>query len=68
LAGARLIGLHPIGPLVEGIPLNITAVSHEGRVDIGVLSCPDVLPDIADLAGRLPEAVREMLDAAPIER
>lgn len=65
LAGARLVGLHPIGPLVEGIPLNLTAVSREHDVDVGVVSCPDLLPDVAGLAARLPAALAEVLAAAP---
>lgn len=65
LAGSRLVGLHPIGPLVEGIPLNLTAVSREHDVDIGVVSCPDLLPDVAALAARLPAALAEVLAAAP---
>ena len=66
LAGARLVGLHPIGPLIEGVPLNLTAVSREHEVDIGVLSCPDMLPDITDLAARFPAALAELLAAAPV--
>ncbi|HMK11630.1 MAG TPA: wax ester/triacylglycerol synthase family O-acyltransferase [Acidimicrobiales bacterium] len=65
LAGARLVGLHPIGPLVEGVPLNFTAVSLEHEVDIGVLSCPDLFPDVTDLAQRLPHALDEIIARAP---
>ena len=65
LAGARLDGLHPIGPLLEGVALNVTAVSRQDDVELGIVSCPDLLPDIADLAARLPDALAEVLAAAP---
>ena len=65
LGGARLEGLHPIGPLIEGVPLNITAVSRQDDVEFGVITCPDLLPDAADLAARLPDALAELLAAAP---
>jgi diacylglycerol O-acyltransferase / wax synthase len=65
LAGARLVALYPVGPLVEGVPLNITAVGRGDDVEIGMLSCPDLLPDLDDLAARLPDALDELLEAAP---
>jgi diacylglycerol O-acyltransferase len=65
LAGARLEGLYPIGPIIEGVPLNLTAVSRHDHVEIGILACPDVLPDIAGLAARLPDALTELLASAP---
>lgn len=61
LAGARLEALHPIGPIIEGVPLNLTAVSRTDDVEIGILSCPDVLPDVRGLAHRLPGALDELL-------
>lgn len=65
LAGARLEGLHPIGPILEGIPLNITAVSRDTNVEIGVIVCPDVFPDITDMAERLRDALAEIVASAP---
>ena len=68
LCGARLEGLHPIGPLIEGVPLNITAVSRRDDVEFGLITCPDLLPDVAELAARLPGALAELLAAAPAAR
>lgn len=64
LAGAHLVGLHPIGPLLEGVPLNLTAVSCDHHVDIGVVSCPDVMPDARELAARLVPALSTLIDHA----
>ncbi|MEM8618566.1 MAG: wax ester/triacylglycerol synthase family O-acyltransferase [Actinomycetota bacterium] len=66
LAGAKLTGLHPLGPLLEGVPLNLTAVSYAGCVDIGIVSCPDVLPDITSMAAHLEPALANILDTAPL--
>lgn len=65
LAGAQVTGLHPLGPLVEGIPLNLTAVSYGDHVDVGVIACPDVLPDIDEVPGHLAEALSEIVASAP---
>lgn len=60
LAGARVTGMYPLGPILEGIPLNITAVSREDRVEIGILACPDLVPDVTALEGHLPAALAEL--------
>lgn len=49
LAGAEVVGLYPFGPLMEGSGLNITVLSHNGRLDIGLIACPDLVPDLDDL-------------------
>jgi hypothetical protein len=49
LAGAEVVGLYPFGPLMEGSGLNITVLSHHGRLDIGLIACPDLVPDLDDL-------------------
>jgi WS/DGAT/MGAT family acyltransferase len=49
--GARVEAVYPMGPVAEGIGLNITLLSNMGRLDVGVLTCREVVPD--------PEAVTE---------
>jgi WS/DGAT/MGAT family acyltransferase len=63
LAGAELVGLMPIGPLMEGTGLNITAVSHVDQVHIALVTCPELVPDAADLAEGIVEGVDVLLDA-----
>ena len=46
MAGAEVVGLFPFGPLMEGSGLNVTALSHNGRFDIGVIACPDLVPEV----------------------
>jgi WS/DGAT/MGAT family acyltransferase len=67
LAGVRVTGLFPLGPVLEGPGLNITVVSYADRVEVGLIACSDRLPDLADLAAAVPAAVRELLDAVAPE-
>jgi diacylglycerol O-acyltransferase / wax synthase len=63
LAGARLVGLYPLGPITDGAGLNITALSQEDRIGFGIVSCPNLLPSPWDLADAIPEALEELLKA-----
>lgn len=64
MAGARLVGLYPLGPITDGAGLNVTVLSEEDRVGFGIITCPDLLPQVWDLADEIPGALRELLDAA----
>jgi len=63
LAGARLVGLYPFGPIMDGAGLNITVLSQEDRVGIGVISCPELMPRVWDLAEAMPDALAELVAA-----
>jgi diacylglycerol O-acyltransferase len=67
LAGAKVEGLYPLGPVLEGAGLNITIVSYRDRVGFGLIACSDSLPDIAGLAEQFPHAVTEMLEAVALQ-
>lgn len=49
LAGAEVVGLYPFGPLMEGSGLNISVLSHDGRLDVGLIACPDLVPHLDEL-------------------
>ena len=59
-AGARVRSVVPFGPLLEGAGLNITVLSNTGNVDFGVIGCPELVPDIWDIADGFGEAVAEL--------
>jgi WS/DGAT/MGAT family acyltransferase len=61
MAGAKVDGIFPMGPVMEGPGLNVTVVSYRDRVGFGIIACADRLPDIEDLAAEFPAAVEEML-------
>jgi len=66
-AGARLDSIFPLGPIFDGVGLNITAISCIDRLDVGLVACPDQLPDLWNLASALEPALEE-LDAARSSR
>jgi diacylglycerol O-acyltransferase / wax synthase len=53
--GARLLGLYPLGPVYDGIGVNVTVVSCEGVLGFGLVSSPKVLDDAEALAHGLAE-------------
>ena len=67
VAGARLEGVYPFGPLIEGAGLNITVLSTMGNMDIGVIACPDIAPDVEDLADGIVAGIAALRAAAEEE-
>jgi diacylglycerol O-acyltransferase / wax synthase len=64
LAGARVKAVYPFGPLLPGSGLNITVLSNMGDLDVGLLGCPDLVPDLWHLADAFPDGVAALLAAA----
>jgi diacylglycerol O-acyltransferase / wax synthase len=64
LAGARLVSFYPFGPITDGAALNVTVLSQDDRVGFGIVTCPDLMPRVWDLAGAIPGALHELLEAA----
>lgn len=60
LAGARLVRAHPLGPVVEGVGLNVTALSYEDHLDVGLLACSRLVPDVDVVAAGMGEALDEL--------
>lgn len=53
--GARLLSLYPLGPIYDGVGVNVTVVSCEDHLGFGLVSSPEVLDDIDALAGGIGE-------------
>ena len=53
LGDSRLVDLFSVGPILEGIGLNVTAWSYQDRMNFSLLSCPDLVPDLAPLVAEL---------------
>ena len=62
--GARVEAVYPMGPVGEGIGLNLTVLSNMGRLDIGVLACREGVPDVWEIADGFAQAVAELGVAA----
>jgi len=65
LAGARMVGMYPLGPIAEGVGLNMTVMSYCGIVYFGLNACRETAPRI----GEFPKMLRESLDEllAPVK-
>lgn len=52
-----------LGPIFHGSGPNITVMSLNGRLDIGLIACPEMLPDLWELAGEFALVMAELLAA-----
>lgn len=60
ISGAQLSDLFSVGPILEGIGLNITAWSYVDRMNFSFLGCPDLVADLSPLVAELPRALDEL--------
>jgi diacylglycerol O-acyltransferase / wax synthase len=63
--GAAVDAMYPLGPIFHGAGLNITVMSLDGRLDVGLISCPELLPDLPAMADGFPAGMADLLAAAP---
>ncbi|WP_182523589.1 WS/DGAT/MGAT family O-acyltransferase [Nocardioides dongkuii] len=64
--GALIESLTPLGPVFHGAGVNITVMSNNGNVHVGVIACRESMPDVDDLVQRFPAelaALREAVSA-----
>ena len=64
LGGAELKAGFPLGPVMEGMGLNITVMSYRGVLYWGIMANPDSIPRLWDLTAAIPPALDELLEAA----
>ncbi|OBH10382.1 MULTISPECIES: wax ester/triacylglycerol synthase family O-acyltransferase [unclassified Mycobacterium] len=62
--GCRLDAMYPLGPIIAGAGLNITVMSLNGRLGIGLIACPDLVADLWDVADAFPAALKELLNCS----
>jgi diacylglycerol O-acyltransferase / wax synthase len=55
-----LEALYSVGPILEGIGLNITAWSYEDDLGVSLIGCPSSLPDPWPLVAHLHDALDEL--------
>ena len=67
LGGARAERLYPMGPVIEGAGLNLTVMSYDGHVDIGLLAAAVLVPDPWIVTSRLPDALQLLADGVGVE-
>ena len=54
LGGAELKAGFPLGPVMDGMGVNITIMSYRGVLYWGMLSCPETIPRVWDLTAAIP--------------
>jgi WS/DGAT/MGAT family acyltransferase len=63
-AGSRVAALYPVGPLTEGVGLNVTIVSYLDQLHFGLLACRRLLPELDQLAVSIDDALGELAGCA----
>jgi diacylglycerol O-acyltransferase len=63
-AGARLEHYYPVSTIVDGQGLNITVQSYLDRLDWGLVSCAELVPDVDVLLGDILDEMDTLAAAA----
>jgi len=63
-AGSRVVGMFPVGPIAEGIGVNVPVLSHLDRVYFGLLPCRKLIPELDEVAGHIDDALGELMACA----
>lgn len=64
LGGAEMTAGFPLGPVMDGMGVNITVMSHRSVLNWGILACPESIPRLWNLTAAIPEALAELMAAA----
>jgi hypothetical protein len=67
MGGSELLAMFPLGPVMDGMGLNITIMSYRGVLYWGLASDARAVPRLWDIAGAIPSALTELLEAAGLE-
>ena len=59
--GAEVLAVYPFGPVMHGCGLNITMWSVRGRLHVSLISCPELVPDLSEMADGFAVALKELL-------
>jgi len=59
--GSEVKAMYPLGPIFQGSGLNITVMSLTGKLDVGIIACPELLPDLWELADDFAVGMEELL-------
>jgi diacylglycerol O-acyltransferase len=63
-AGSRVDAMYPVGPVAEGVGLNVTIFSYLDQLHFGMLACRKLLPELDDLAVSVDDALGELVGCA----
>ncbi len=63
MLGCEVKAMYPLGPIFHGSALNMTVMSLNGNLDVGIVSCPELVPDLWGMADAFDVALDELLVA-----
>jgi WS/DGAT/MGAT family acyltransferase len=63
-AGSRVAALYPVGPIAEGIGLNVTILTYLDTLHFGLLACRKLLPELRQLGDFIDDALGELVGCA----
>ena len=63
-AGAKVVGMQTVTPLLEGCGLTITPTTHGEQMDLSVCVCPDNVPGVDYIATGIVDALDTLVAAA----
>jgi diacylglycerol O-acyltransferase len=63
-AGAKVVGMHTVMPLLEGCGLTITPTTYGEEMHLSVCVCPDNVPAVDDIATGIVDALDVLVAAA----
>ncbi|MGI8754443.1 MAG: WS/DGAT/MGAT family O-acyltransferase, partial [Acidimicrobiales bacterium] len=66
-AGAELQHYYPVSTITDGQGLNITVQSYRDTLDLGLVACRELVPDVWDLAQYMVDDLAAMSEAAGLK-
>jgi diacylglycerol O-acyltransferase / wax synthase len=64
MGGTEIVAAYPLGPVMDGAGLNMTAMSYQGVINWGLIACTESVPGLSEMAKAIPEALEELRLAA----
>ncbi|MEP9392841.1 MULTISPECIES: WS/DGAT/MGAT family O-acyltransferase [Gordonia] len=61
--GAKVTAVYPLGPIFHGLALNVTVFSVDGHLNVGILTCPDEVPDVDEIAEAFEHQLKALIEA-----
>lgn len=61
VAGARMEGIYSVGPILEGIGLNVTVWSYCDQLNVGVIACREHIADPHEITDGMAASLQELL-------
>jgi diacylglycerol O-acyltransferase len=64
VAGARMEGIYSVGPILEGIGLNVTVWSYLDQLNVGVIACREHIADPHEITDGMATALDDLVRLA----